>query len=449
MADESYFLVQLEERARYEDAPTTTPYRVSTDKFFFPVDSGIITDNPQHMDRANELRGLLAPPPPLINGHDPAGSLSMKAYPNLLAVAAELCGLEATIEEGDGVNEQVTLTGTGTSSGTYTVTLPADGGNGTSAAIPVAATAAEIQAKLEALSGVRTGDIRVTGGPISSTPVVLNFEGNFSAKVIGAVTAAATVGSIAAVETVAGATGTVLDPDGNGLPPNAFLLTYSKRSAARAQTAQIIAAYGPHDVYLKGQGYGVSSISLSADGEMSAELMGLVVAPVADPAETVTIDAPSVLPFRRGDITLTWLTGSAAVTDFNLTIANAIERGEDLSIQSYFMKHMDHTGEPTRLTGSVSMRDFDETDYAAMLAATTFSATSRWIVPKTIGSTGKNYGVWVEMPACVITGGDPDPLSNTRRFPSSFEFGAFLDESSGVDFTLSIVCGVESLATYV
>lgn len=453
MAD-SYLTASLEETPRYEGAPSTEPYRIATERFWFPVDSGILTSGVQHLDRANELRGLLAPPVPLIDGHEPGGSLSQRFYPNNLVVMLAMAGLVPTITEGDATNEVQTLSITGTpTGGSFTITTPAALGAETTAAIPYNATAAQVRAALEALDGIREGDVTVAGGPLPDTAVTVTFTGQLAGQDVDDLTTTdsftgGTAPASAIAETTPGATGSVTDPDGNGVPAGAYLVTFAKRETAVAQTAQILVVYGPQAVYLKGQGYAISSLSVNAAGEVSADLMGLVVKPTTDPGLTPAHDAPSIVPLRRGDLTLTWLGGGARVQDFSVQIANAIERGEDLGIQSYYPKHMEHTGEPTRLTGSITKGLLDEDDYNALITAESFSATARWLSTKQVGSSGKPYGVWIEMPAAVYTGGDPEPLTNSRRFGATFDYGAFLDESTDRDFVISVVCGVESVATY-
>jgi hypothetical protein len=71
-----------------------------------------------------------------------------------------------------GTAEVQTLTPSGTiSGGTFTITFSGQ----TTAAIAFNATAATIQAALEALSNVAPGDVVAAGGPINTTPVTLTF----------------------------------------------------------------------------------------------------------------------------------------------------------------------------------------------------------------------------------------------------------------------------------
>lgn len=87
------------------------------------------------------------------------------------------------------VNEVVTLTPSGTiSGGTWTITF----GGQTTTALAHTANAAAIQAALELLSTIGTGNVLVTGGPISATgpvvPVVITFRGTLANTNVGAVT---------------------------------------------------------------------------------------------------------------------------------------------------------------------------------------------------------------------------------------------------------------------
>lgn len=74
-------------------------------------------------------------------------------------------------------DEEQAITKSGTvTSGTFTITYSAQ----TTAAIDFDATAAEIQTALEALSNIAPGDVVVSGGPITTTPVVIIFQGTLA-----------------------------------------------------------------------------------------------------------------------------------------------------------------------------------------------------------------------------------------------------------------------------
>ncbi len=104
-----------------------------------------------------------------------------------------------------GTAEVTTLTGTGTiGGGTFTITYSAQ----TTAALPYNATAAQVQAALEALSNVAPGDVLVTGGPLPAGGVFTltwggSLLGNLSAPTADATNLTGTTPGI----TVATATG--------------------------------------------------------------------------------------------------------------------------------------------------------------------------------------------------------------------------------------------------
>jgi hypothetical protein len=85
-----------------------------------------------------------------------------------------------------GVNEKQTITITGTpTGGTFTVTL-----NGvTSGAIDFDATAAEVDAALEAMSNIDAGEVSVTGGPGPGTAWVVEFTGDLGGTNVSLMTA--------------------------------------------------------------------------------------------------------------------------------------------------------------------------------------------------------------------------------------------------------------------
>lgn len=77
------------------------------------------------------------------------------------------------------VNEIQTLTATGTvSGGTYTITFEGQ----TTTALAFDATVAQVQAALNALSNVDSGDIVVAGGAFPATPLTFTFGGQYAAR---------------------------------------------------------------------------------------------------------------------------------------------------------------------------------------------------------------------------------------------------------------------------
>lgn len=105
-------------------------------------------------------------------------------------------------------DEVVTLTEGGSGLTSFTITF----GGQTTASIDDDATAAEVQAALEALSTIGSGNILVTGGPLGTGPFTLTARGSLSDTDIGAFTTTPTGGT----GTVVVAVGTAGGTEGSG-----------------------------------------------------------------------------------------------------------------------------------------------------------------------------------------------------------------------------------------
>lgn len=106
-----------------------------------------------------------------------------------------------------GNNEVQTLTeNVNITAGTFTITF----GGQTTAPIAHDATAATVQAALEALSTIGTGNIAVTGGPIGTTPLTLTFQNALGNTNVAQVTVDVTslTGTITVATATAGSAGT-------------------------------------------------------------------------------------------------------------------------------------------------------------------------------------------------------------------------------------------------
>lgn len=110
---------------------------------------------------------------------------------------------QALVVKFNGTDEEQELSTTGTvTAGTFTATW-----NGqTTAAVVYTTTAANFQAKLEALSNIEVGDVLCTGGPLPATPIQIKFRQNLAATNVAAITTTDTLtgGSTAVATTTAG-----------------------------------------------------------------------------------------------------------------------------------------------------------------------------------------------------------------------------------------------------
>jgi hypothetical protein len=250
-------------------------------------------------------------------------------------------------------------------------------------------------------------------------------------------------------DTITVGDGVITDPDAATIPVGAYRHVFTKRGGITAKTMQLICAYVDEGVFLKGQGFGSTNLTLNADGALGVDMLGLVVGRVADPNLTPVFDSSSIPHVRRGDLTLTWMAGSGTTEDFSLAIANALTARRSLSLAtpSLFPDKMEHGDARVRLTGSIPKSILDPDDYDALVAGTTFTAKARWKTPVSIGATAYKYSIWIEMAKCQYTDGQQSPLSNARRFGmDTLNFWAAWDEAAGYDFKITVVNGITAAA---
>jgi hypothetical protein len=99
------------------------------------------------------------------------------AIPSGIALAKiTATGKYGPFEPGTEVNEVQSLVATGGTAGDFTLTF--DGV--ATAAIAFDATAAAVKAALEALPSIDVGDVIVAGGPLPTTPVTIQFAGQYA-----------------------------------------------------------------------------------------------------------------------------------------------------------------------------------------------------------------------------------------------------------------------------
>jgi hypothetical protein len=401
----------IEETPRYEGAPNTTPTRLSTNVLYMPVQEAGLEPGPQFDSRGDEVRGISGQPPGLVDGYEVTGAINVRMYGNILPYLLTIAGWSGVRTAGsatmhDDINE-TTATGVNALDST-TVNV------GDTTEFPASGTF-----------------ILITSGPVTTA---VTYSAKTSTSFTGCSTHPATTGG----EAVHG-----------HLPTNTSKWVFDKRAGTVAKTAQLTLAFADELQFLRGQGMGISTFSMGANGLWTSTLMGLVFARIADPNLTPSYDTLSIPHFRRGDLTLRWLAGGAEVTDFQMTFPNPLLRYSALGAQSFFPSSMEHGDEIIVPTGTIPKRVLDDADIDAVLAGTTFVAKARWSSSKVIGATTKPYQMAVKMPACQYTGADMPSMRNVRRFPASYPFKAAIDETLGYDCRIVIVNSVSAVETYV
>jgi hypothetical protein len=454
----SYLVLQNEESPRYEDAPITTPYRVSTVKHYFPVIGGSIGATPSFRSRNDELRGNLSPTADIVEAFEPAGSITVGGYLNSGIPLLNLSGLLMTGVQGDGTNEVQSLTQGGTiSGGTFDLVVTA---SFSVLLIPWNTTAAGLQALIDAKirrrgTGFQLGDIVVGGGPFPGTPLTLTFQGTMAATNVAAVTTVDTSLTGSAPDVVVatptpGVVGTITLPDGKGVPTGAYRWTSTKRSSATAYTAQVIAAYTEQAMFETGQGFAVSTFAMADDGNIEATMLGLVSIPASDPVLTPSYDTPSVYPLMNRDLIVTWATNAGNVSGFTWQIDNPLEATRHRGIRSAYPGKMRYNKGFVTLSGTVTMDEVDDDDRDRHYEGTQFAAQAHYRTRSKIGSSGALYQMFVTVPGAQITGGaGPEELAASRRFGSAYNWTAPFESVAGSDFTVVGVSGLTTLETFV
>lgn len=451
-----FLQIALEESPVPEgQATSVAPYRIASEKLYVAARAGKLGPGPEYLRRDDEMRGVLGTPPALIETFNPDGSISERCYLDDITWFLSLAGFVGTATPGGaaGTNEVQTVTITGTPTG-GTFTLTYDGQ--TTAPIAYNAASAAVQAALEALRNIGTGNVLVAGGPGPGTPYTVTFQGRLAGRNVNQMTAtgAFTGGAapaVAVTTTTPGVAGPVADPDGGTIPVGATKWVFVKRDAILAQTARILGNYATEALALQGSGYAFSSLNLNAGGELTGDMMGIVLQRLGVSALTPVLTSLAVPPIRRGNLFVSWLANGGPLSDFSFSIANSLERVRTMALDppSTFPDRLEYGDEQVKLTGTIPKRILTAADIDALMNAGTFAAKARWQTPKAIGATTYPYSMWVDMPAAQYVSGDFDELGNKRRYGSSFGFEAQYDEAAGYDVRITVVNATPSVATYV
>lgn len=397
--------VIFEERGRYEGAPSTTPYRLSTVERFMRLQSLAMAPNPSQLRRNDELGSGEGEPPQLIDGFAPAGSFSIRAYVNDLIFWLSLSGFTPTFTPGGAA-----VTG------------------------PAQTTVVGVNALNSAtLNVVDTSEFESSGTFILGG-VATTYTGKTSTSFTGCGNHAATTG------------GEVVN---DNVPAGATKVVFAKRGGLHAKTAQMDLCYPDNSFFVKAQGVGVSQLSMNAAGQVNGTLAALVYARVADPNLTPVLDSIGIPPLRSGNITVSpWLAGAGETDDFNFTVNNGLVARRGLNA-SFFPKTIQHADDPVMITGTRPAYELTAADIDALLSGQTFAAKAWWKSSKVIGATTYKYRMVVDIPACQYVGGGQDELRRARRFGGSYNWFAAQDETTAKDITITLVGAIGAVETFV
>lgn len=410
MAAVDYVQLALEESPLNEStyALAVTPNRVSTNLLYPPVRSARIAPGPQHLRRNDEMRGIRGEVKRLIDAFEPVGVLTERCYADDLTWLLELAGFVGVVTPGG-----ATVTG------------------------PEETTATGVNGVNSAIVNVASTVLFPSAGSFIMGGVATTYTGKTATSFTGCGNHAATTG------------GEII----NGhVPTNATKWVFSKRDTIDAKTARLKINYATENVLMEGYGFGVSSLSLNMAGELSADLMGLFMRRLAADAATVPVVAGSAIPpIRRGDLYISALAGGGRLADWTVNVTNPLQRIMSASVDpsSDWPDALEHGDEEVTVAGTIPKRILTGTDLDALIAATSFSMTARWVSDKLIGATAEPYQAWLQMPACQYVSGDTDEMAAKRRFGFSPDWFAHYDETLGYDARWTIINGVAAINTFV
>lgn len=238
--------------------------------------------------------------------------------------------------------------------------------------------------------------------------------------------------------------GVITDPDSVAIPVGAYRHVWTAPfgpSGVNPQTADWRLAYRDQGIYFQLRGAATDTMAISAPesggARVTASGPALYMARIADPALTPVYETLTVLPFMRRNLTLTWLAGSATTEDFSLSIANPVDTVRSLGVASAFPDIIEKSEGPITFTGSIPKRQIDPDDYDALLNATGFAATARFVSSVNIVSSYP-YKLYFAFTNVQYTGGGPAALANQRRLGASFDWKASTTGAAG-HATISLV----------
>ena len=243
-----------------------------------------------------------------------------------------------------------------------------------------------------------------------------------------------------------GTTETAADPDGVAVPVGGYLHTFDFKFDLSPQTAQMRANTG------NGEHRFASGVALSElpfaweNGAMvcnpkglSLVMKGVDVGGAEIPTEvTPVIDLAE--PYRRGDLTIVWLDGSAFTKEFTFALNAGIEAlASPLAPSLYPTGMLFKEGELPFVSGEIDKATLNDADWAALATPTQFAAKIKVAHRSIIGSGTYQPAFWVVVPACELTQITRNAIKAERRREGKYAWQSRLDISTGLLCTVVVV----------
>jgi hypothetical protein len=246
--------------------------------------------------------------------------------------------------------------------------------------------------------------------------------------------------------------GVITDPDSVAVPTGAYRHVFSWKTTEIPQTMQLIYVPPNGVPFRKAQGVGIDELAVKVAGgaqTYAAKLLALVAATISDPV--LTPSYATALPWRSGEIALTWLSGSAITKDFDWSIKNGLAHERQLTTNSRYPDSIIYQQALPVVGGSIPKRSFDVDDWNALVNGTTFAAKIKCVHGTAfapVGAETYKHTFWVEMPACEYVTGKQDAIKNERRTEATFDWQARYDTATSKWATITLVNATAAYATY-
>ncbi len=239
--------------------------------------------------------------------------------------------------------------------------------------------------------------------------------------------------------------GIITDPDGVVIPTGAFRHVFAAPSGPSGSNpipTNAIRAYKDESAFFEMRGAACSDLTLETPQEGGANIAANGPATfmkrlTSDPALTPAFETLSIRPFTRGNLSLSWLSGSGNHEDFSVSISNPVEAARSMGIASNFPDLMEKANEgPIVVSGSIPQRLINTTDYDALINSTGFAALAKWVNGSKIATTEYPYKLYLAMSNCQYTDGDVGALANQRRIGASFSWKSTTASTGSTTVTL-------------
>ena len=249
---------------------------------------------------------------------------------------------------------------------------------------------------------------------------------------------------------------TVIDPDGNAVPVGAYQHVFTFKFAVEPQTAQLLASTGNQEHRLI-QGAGLSKLDfLFENGALvcDAEGLALVTKPISIGTAPLTTEVTPVidahLPFRQGNMVISWLGSSALTRAFTFAFEAPIEAiWSPIHSSLYPTDLWYHQSDLPVVSGTIDKATVADADWAALSAGTTFAAQIEIFHGQTIAATGYASKMWVQIPACELTANTKEAIKAERRRETKYTWQSRYDVTTDRLATVVLTNDTPTLATYV